>query len=52
MQKPSTPPSEVIGRLDLEVSVPDYLLWIPKGMSVQYTKKATGALIGTCLFSR
>jgi hypothetical protein len=30
-----------------EATIPDNLRWIPKGMDVQYLKKATGKLIAT-----
>jgi acyl-coenzyme A thioesterase PaaI-like protein len=40
--------SELTGGLALEASIPSTLRWIPKGMNVQYTKKATGRLTGIC----
>jgi len=40
--------SELTGGLALEASIPSTLRWIPKEMTVQYTKKATGSLTGIC----
>ena len=42
--------SELTGGLAVEVSLPDDLRWIPKGMTVEYVKKAYGALESTCSF--
>ncbi|MFT6267067.1 MAG: hypothetical protein ACJAWS_003233 [Oleiphilaceae bacterium] len=42
--------SELTGGLALESSIPSTLRWIPKEMTVKYTKKATGKLTGICSF--
>jgi acyl-coenzyme A thioesterase PaaI-like protein len=42
--------SELVGGLAVEASIPSSLRWIPKGMTVQYTKKAKGKLTGVCSF--
>lgn len=42
--------SELTGGLAVEVSIPSNLRWIPKEMTVQYTKKANGKLTGICSF--
>ena len=42
--------SELTGGLAVESSIPSNLRWIPKEMTVQYTKKATGKLTGICSF--
>jgi len=42
--------SELTGGLAIDASIPNNLRWIPKEMTVQYIKKATGKLIGTCSF--
>jgi acyl-coenzyme A thioesterase PaaI-like protein len=39
---------ELIGGTALEVSLPDHLRWIPKGMQVEYIKIAKTDLRGTC----
>jgi len=36
--------AELAGGLMTEVSLPDSMRWIPKGMSVEYVKKAVGTL--------
>ena len=42
--------SELTGGLAVESSIPSNLRWIPKEMTVQYSKKATGKLSGICAF--
>ena len=42
--------SELVGGLAVESSISSKLRWIPKEMTVQYTKKANGKLTGTCSF--
>ena len=42
--------SELTGGLAVEVSIPSNLRWLPKEMTVNYTKKAKGKLIGCCSF--
>jgi len=42
--------SELTGGLAVESSIPSTLRWIPKEMTVKYTKKATGKLTGICAF--
>ncbi len=42
--------SELVGGLAVEASVPSTLRWIPKEMTVRYSKMAKGSLIGSCLF--
>jgi len=42
--------SELTGGLAVEAAIPDNLRWIPMEMTVKYTKKATGKLIGICEF--
>ncbi len=42
--------SELVGGLAVESSISSKLRWIPKEMTVQYTKKAKGKLTGTCSF--
>jgi acyl-coenzyme A thioesterase PaaI-like protein len=42
--------SELTGGLAVEVTIPSYLRWIPKAMSVEYLKKAKGTITGTCEF--
>lgn len=39
--------AEFIGGLTCEVSIPVSMRWIPKGMSVEYLKKATGTMTAT-----
>lgn len=39
--------AEFIGGLTCEVSIPASMRWIPKGMSVEYLKKATGTMTAT-----
>lgn len=34
--------------LTAEITIPKHLRWIPKGMDVNYLKKASGTLIATC----
>lgn len=36
--------AELAGGMMTEVSVPDPMRWIPKGMTVEYVKKAVGAM--------
>ncbi len=36
--------AEFVGGLTTDVSIPRSMRWIPKGMSVEYLKKATGTL--------
>ena len=43
--------SELTGGLAVESSIPSTLRWIPKEMTVKYTKKATGKLTGVCSFN-
>jgi len=43
--------SELTGGLAVESSIPRSLRWIPKEMTVKYTKKATGKLTGICSFN-
>lgn len=40
--------SELTGGLAVDASIPSNLRWIPREMTVQYTKKAKGDLIGEC----
>jgi len=40
--------SELTGKLALNASMPQDLLWNPKKMEVAYLKKAKGVLISTC----
>ena len=42
--------SELTGGLAVEASIPSNLRWLPKEMTVNYTKKAKGKLIGLCSF--
>jgi acyl-coenzyme A thioesterase PaaI-like protein len=42
--------SELTGGLAVEASIPSNLRWLPKEMTVNYTKKARGKLIGLCSF--
>jgi acyl-coenzyme A thioesterase PaaI-like protein len=42
--------SELTGGLAVEASIPSNLRWLPKEMTVNYTKKAKGKLIGFCSF--
>lgn len=42
--------SELTGGLAVEASIPSNLRWIPKGMTVEYVKKAYGSLKSTCSF--
>jgi len=42
--------SELTGGLAVEVTIPSNLRWIPKGMTVEYIKKARGPIVGTCEF--
>ncbi len=42
--------SELVGGLAVEASISPKLRWIPKEMTVQYSKKAIGKLTGTCSF--
>jgi len=39
---------ELVGGTALEVSLPDHLRWIPRGMQVEYLKIAKTDLRGTC----
>jgi acyl-coenzyme A thioesterase PaaI-like protein len=43
--------SELTGGLAVESSIPKRLRWIPKEMTVKYTKKAKGKLTGICSFN-
>jgi len=43
--------SELTGGLAVEASIPSNLRWLPKEMTVNYTKKAKGKLIGFCSFN-
>jgi hypothetical protein len=36
--------AELVGGMVTEVSLPDTMRWIPKGMTVQYLKKAMGTI--------
>jgi acyl-coenzyme A thioesterase PaaI-like protein len=36
--------AEFVGGLTCDVSLPDSMRWIPRGMSVEYLKKATGTM--------
>jgi acyl-coenzyme A thioesterase PaaI-like protein len=40
--------AELTGGLAVEATLPSNLRWIPKGMTVQYIKKAKGRLVGRC----
>lgn len=40
--------SELTGGLAVEATLPSNLRWIPKGMTVRYTRKAKGRLVGKC----
>lgn len=42
--------SELTGGLAVEASLSDNFRWIPKGMKVDYVKKAKGRVVGTCSF--
>lgn len=42
--------AELAGGMVTEVSIPDSMRWIPKGMSVRYLKKALGVLHATAHF--
>ena len=42
--------SELTGGLAVEASIPSNLRWLPKEMTVNYTKKAKGSLTGFCSF--
>ena len=42
---------ELTGGLAVEVSLPSNLRWIPKGMRIQYIKKAKGTIFGICELS-
>jgi len=42
--------SELTVGLAVEASLPDNLRWIPKGMKVEYAKKAKGHVTSTCSF--
>lgn len=39
--------AEFIGGLTCDVSIPASMRWIPKGMTVEYLKKATGTMTAT-----
>ena len=39
--------AELIGGLTTEVSIPASMRWIPKGMTVEYLKRATGTMRAT-----
>ncbi|TDK33803.1 hotdog fold domain-containing protein [Luteimonas terrae] len=39
--------AELIGGLTTEVSIPASMRWIPKGMTVEYLRKATGTMHAT-----
>lgn len=39
--------AEFIGGLTCDVSIPHSMRWIPKGMTVEYLKKATGSMTAT-----
>ncbi|MET0327665.1 MAG: hotdog fold domain-containing protein [Luteimonas sp.] len=39
--------AELIGGLTTDVSIPTSMRWIPKGMTVEYLKKATGTMHAT-----
>lgn len=39
--------AELIGGLTCDVSIPASMRWIPRGMTVEYLKKATGTLTAT-----
>ena len=39
--------AELIGGLTTDVSIPASMRWIPKGMTVEYLKKATGTMHAT-----
>ncbi|MBW2493053.1 MAG: DUF4442 domain-containing protein [Deltaproteobacteria bacterium] len=43
--------SELTGGLAVEASIPSHMRWLPKEMTVHYTKKAKGKLIGFCSFN-
>lgn len=43
--------SEMTGGLAVEASLSENLRWIPKNMTVEYLKKAKGALVSTCTFN-
>ena len=38
--------AELVGGMMTEVSLPDSMRWIPKGMTVEYVKKAMGTIRG------
>jgi acyl-coenzyme A thioesterase PaaI-like protein len=42
--------SELTGGLAVDASIPSNFRWLPKEMTVNYTKKAKGKLIGLCSF--
>lgn len=39
--------AELVGGLMTDVSIPESMRWIPKGMTVEYLKKATGTMRAT-----
>ena len=41
--------AELIGGLTTDVSIPASMRWIPKGMTVEYLKKATGTMHATAM---
>ncbi|RZA12234.1 MAG: DUF4442 domain-containing protein, partial [Proteobacteria bacterium] len=41
---------EFVGGVTLEISLPDSHRWIPKGMNIQYLKKAETDLIASTVF--
>lgn len=43
--------SELAGGLAVEATIPEGFRWIPKGMSVDYVKKAKGTITGICKFT-
>jgi acyl-coenzyme A thioesterase PaaI-like protein len=42
--------SELVGGLAVETTIPSNLRWIPREMSVEYSKKAKGTLTAICEF--
>lgn len=42
--------AELVGGLSVEASLPSNLRWIPRGMTVNYTKMAKGKLTGISAF--
>ncbi len=44
--------AELTGGLAIEATLPSNLRWIPKGMTVQYVRKAKGTLVGRCSVDR